>query len=177
MISFLLCNICMSSFSNMLGSKEQLNKSTVLVSIRWIWRFRHGYCPSPSHSSLATLSETAVTEQQQLCPQSRWHSSLPFVILIVENHRESIHSAQAEDLSFLKRLPRVEVIFSLPSHTAFTACVYSKDKNQKHAKKALPDCSQRATMPRCQNAFRETEKCIYALETEHKGSTARQIWK
>ena len=129
------------------------------VGIRWIWvQGRHR--PPPSHAALAALSlKQQLTGQQQLCPQSRWHSSLLFVILTVGNRREPIHSDQAEDLSFLKRLPRVEVIFSLPSHTAFTACVYSKDKNHKHAKKALPDCSQRATMPRGWNAFRGAEKC------------------
>lgn len=74
--------------------------------------------------------------------------------------RESTYSAQSEDFACLKRLLRVEVIFSLLSHTASTACVYSTDKNRKHAKKAFPDCSQRAAMPRYWNAFWETLKRI-----------------
>lgn len=135
------------------GIKGTLSKSTALVSIRWICKFKMQIPPFSQPRCTSCSLRQQLTEQQQLCPQSRCHSSLPFVILIVGNRRESIHSAQAEDLSFLKRLPRVEVIFSLPSHTAFTACVYSKDKNHKHAKKALPDCSQRAAMPTCRNAL------------------------
>lgn len=136
--------------------KATLSKSTVLASIHWICQFQVGIISwrvcSPSHT--AARPETA-TDRTATCPQSRWHSSLPFVILIAGNVRDSIHNAQEEYLAFLKGLPREEVIFILPPHTAFTACVYSKDKNHRHAEKTLPGCSQRAAMPRCWNAFRE----------------------
>lgn len=152
--------------------KGTLSKSTVLASIHRIFEFQVGVISwrvcSPSHTALAALPETATDRTPPTHLQRRWRSSLPFVILIVGNVRDSIHNAQEEDLSFLKRLPRVEVIFSLPPHTAFTACVYSKDKNHGHVEKALPGCSQRAAMPRCWNALR---KCILALEVEHEGST------
>lgn len=139
-------------------TKGTLSKSAVLASIHRICQFQVGIISwrvcSPSHTALAARPETA-TDRTPTHPQSRWHSSLPFVILIVGNVRDSLHNTQEEDLAFLKRLPRVEVIFILPPHTAFTACVYSKDKNHRHAEKALPGCSQRAAMPKKWNAFRE----------------------
>lgn len=78
------------------------------------------------HTTLPAHPETATDRTTPIHPQSR--TQLAAICDSDWRERQRLHPQhQEEDLAFLKRLSRVEVIFSLPPHTAFTACVYSKD--------------------------------------------------